>query len=315
MFSGCMLALIALASCNNDGYENVTRQIYAPAISIITDLDDQSVNVKEGNYFFNLEISTTTGQTGTVTSPELIANNNSLGFTTELQDYKTTNYDVYFSNAQATVSSNSSLKINNATFEAIYPFEATMNPYNGYYYNLEDVGNLTYAINYQQPWITIAKFNIGDEYRVNTFPKDSFFKGTTNTTYPFQGIAQNYNTEDITYRFILQKEENSAVYKAILIMYNAKFSAVPQEPTKTVVVRGLDVDFSATGVRISGENIIPQMYSQGEGFVDAENFKVNNLEFNTTDPYYINGNLTYTVAGIYEGNFNGSYIKDYYLYK
>lgn len=310
----CLAFTAVLSSCDQkDGYSTTTRTIFAPALSIITDLNNETVITKYGNYQFDLEMSTITGMTGTVTSPDLISNNTSLAFTTDLQDYKSTGYDAYFENPEATVKGNSSLKLNNGVIEAVYLYEPTYNNYNGYYYTIENVGDLTFQISAQNPWITIAKYNIGNDYRVNTFQQNTFFQGTTITTYPFNGETQTYNTQDIIYRFILEANEDFTAFTANLVMYNAKFSSVPQEPTKTVVLKGLDVDITARGIKISGKNVVPYMYSEGEGLVENQRYIFNSLEFNTTDSYYINGSISYEVAGMYSARFEGSYIKNFYL--
>ena len=312
--TGCFGLLLSLTACDQkDGYTTSTKSIYAHAINIITDLNDESVVVNGGYYLFSLEMSTQTGMTGTVTSPELIANNTNLAFTTELQDYLSAGYDAYFDNAQGTVTGNSTFSLNNAKLEAVYLYDATENPYNGYYYNLSDVGELTYKINGQFPWIAVAKYNIGSDYRINTFQPDSFFSGTTTTTYNYQGQQQVYETDKIMYRFIIEPNEKYTEFTATLIMYDAKFSSVAAEPTKTIVVKDLNVSFASDGIKITGENLIPEMYSKAEGFVPMERFIFNNFEFHTTDSYYIYGAMTYQVAGTYYGSFEGSYMKSYFL--
>lgn len=310
----CFGLLISLTACDHkDGYSIETKQITAPVINIITDLDNGSVLVKEGYYGFYLEMSTLTGMTGSVTSSELVANNTILSFTTDVQEYKSSGFDAFFENAKGSVVDNSSLQLNNATFEAIYPYDVNINPYNGYYYTLEDVGDLTYRFDSQHPWEAIAKFDIGNSYKINTFQKETFFVGSTSTSYPYQGDTQYYNTDDIIYRFTLDSEKDSSDYTATLVMYNAKFSSVPAEPTKTIVVKNLDVEFGPTGIKISSKNNIPYMYSKGEGLVEIDRFIFNSIEFTTTDDFYISGAISYEVAGMYKGYFEGDYIKNFYI--
>lgn len=300
-FTGCK---------HQDSYETYNRPITAPAFSIITSLDNQEVVVKEGAYKFDLTItySNNPSQTGIVTSPDLIADNTSLSFNTESQDYQSTGYDAYFANAQGSVAGNLSLPLKNADFLAAYLQDDNYNPY-GYYYTTDEVGEYTFNLNaLQYPWIAVAKFYLGDEYRVNTFPFDSFFKGTTTTTYPSAGTTNKYRTENITYRFMI----DSKTMTAKMIMYNAKFSSVEREPVKWILVEGLTVDFTSDGVTIKGENIVPGML-ESNGFTPNDNYIVNTLEFKTINDYYTTATLDFTVAGIYQGHFEGSYLKSLFI--
>lgn len=312
-YCGSLVLLTALASCDQkDGYSVTTNPIYAPAISIITNLNDQSVLVSEGYYFFNLETRMEGGvvtNTGTVSAPSnLIMDNVSLEFVTKTQDYDSTGYDAFFGNAQGTTAGSVSYQLNNADFEILYRYDASYNAYNGYYYTTADVGDYTYQFG-RNPYEAIAKFYIGADYRVNTFQKETLFRGTTTTSYTFMGQAATNQTDAISYRFIINTEDNTAT----AIMYDAKFSSVEQEPTKTIVVEGLDVAFTAEGVNISGQNIIPSMYIELEGFVPMNDYIFNDFYFHTTDQYYISGELDFQVGGIYNGHFEGSYIKNSFL--
>lgn len=309
LFGGLAL-LLGLSACTKDGYQEVTRTLGAPAISIITSMNDGSVYVSEGTYAFTLTI-TDSSSTGTVTSPELIANNSSLGFTTIDQSYKSTGYDAFFENVKGTAG-NTGMELTNADMLALYLYDAEQNKY-GYYYNLSDAGDYTYTINLYSPWITLAHYDIGSSYRVNTFQKNTFFRGTTTTTYPSQDGMSTFETEGITYRFILNKVENSTTYKAVLVIYDAKFSGSPAEPTKAaIIVEGLDVEFTPTGINITGENIVPDVVEAGST-TPYPSFIFNNINFKTTNQYYTHGVLDYTVAGVFQGHFEGKYVETYYM--
>ena len=182
---------------------------------------------------------------------------------------------------------------------------------NGYYYTEAEVGKYTYKINKQQPYITVAKYDMGGSYRVNTFQNNTFFKGKTTTTYVDQtGVTQNYTTNDIIYRFMIDDLKTG---KASLLIYNAKFSSNEREPVKeAILAEGLDVEFQASGITITGENIIPLMLESGE-YVPVPSFTFNSIKFTTTDDFYASGNLDYQVAGIYNGHFEGSYLYSKYI--
>ena len=143
LLGGLTLAL-GFASCTKDGYEERTQKIVGQAINIITSLDDGSVIAAHGSYDYLLKI-TNTDMTGTVTSSELIADNLSLGFSSEEQTYKSSGYDAYFENITATAG-NTGMLIKNSVFQATYMYDPVLNKY-GYYYNTSPAGDYTYQHN------------------------------------------------------------------------------------------------------------------------------------------------------------------------
>lgn len=296
-----------LMGCQKESHMETTRKITAPAISIITSLEDGSVLVSLGGYVYDMKM-TESSNTGSVTSPELIANNMGLSFTTDTQEYESTLYDAYFHNAQGYAGNNSSLRLNNADFQAIYLYDSYYNQY-GYYYTLENAGKYTYQINEYAPWITLASYNIGDEYKVNTFQVNTFFSGTTTTSYPSGEGMATYETKDIMYRFIVNIEKNEAVF----VIYNAKFSGSPMEPVKSaIIVEGLKVDFSSDGISIYGTDLIPDVV-EGNSTTPNENYIFNSISFHTTNKLYTSGVIDYQVAGRFSGHFTGSYLNSYYM--
>ena len=251
---------------------------------------------------------TDTSNTGTVASPELIANNTSLSFTTNDQSYKSTGYDVYFENATGTIG-NSTMELSRANFLAVYLYDETYNKY-GYYFDDTEIGDYSFVLNPYAPYIAVAKYDMGSSYRVNTFPIDSFFKGTTVTTYPSK--PSGFINDGITYRFIIRRDKDTNVYSADMVMYNARFAEEMPVTLTAVVVKDLDIDFTPTGVKITGANIIPLWFTNGE-YLPLERYIFKALEFTTTNDYYTSGRLTYQVGDDYQGVFEGSYLKSYFL--
>ena len=309
LFLSCLLALPMLSSCDKDGYNEVTRTIPGPTITLITNNADGTVTVNPGSYLFNITM-TDTEATGSVTSPALIANNTSLAFTSDVQTYKSTNYDVYLENVVATAGT-TGMSLNNSQFQALYLYDKTANP-NGYYYNTAEVGEYTFVVNPYSPlYITLARYNIGSAYTVHTFPINSFFKGTTTTTYPQSETP--YQTQQIMYRVMIDRDSESGELHADMLLYDAKFSGVPAEPTKVaILVPGLDVNFEATGVTISGKNITPLVYESGE-YVPNETYIFNDITFKTTNSLYTSASIDYTVMGVFHGSFSGSYLDSYFM--
>ena len=304
---GTVSLVMGLSACQKDGHHEQTRTITAPTINIISSLDegDDDVIVSNGFYTFSLVMNDETN-TGTVASSDLVANNQILTFTTNEKKYSSTGYDAFFEDVTGTVG-NTGMELNNADFLAIYLYDETYNKY-GYYYDTTNVGEYTYMVSPVAPWIPVANYNIGNSYKVRTFQKDTFFKGTTTTSYSMGGEVNNFETEGITYRFIIDTEKNSAVF----IIYNGKFSASAMEPVKTaIIVEGLKVDFSKTGITITGENLVPDIV-EANGVTPNEGFIFNSIQFRTTNDNLTKGEIDYMVAGRYSGHFTGSYMNTYF---
>lgn len=300
-------ALMAFSSCTKDGYQEFNSTVPAPAISIITSLNTGDVSVIPGVYGFRLTTKNYES-TAYVISPDLIADNTSLSFTSNSQDYKTSGNDVFMSNVTGTVG-NTNMELNNANFLALNPIEEPTYKY-GYYYDLTNIGNTyTFKLNYQFPWIAIAKYNIGNSYRVNTFPETTFFRGTTTTQY--SANPNGYTNDDITYRFTIMQDKETKKFSANMILYNAKFAAEMPVSLVAVLVEGLDVDFSADGVTISGTDIIPSYYKEA-GFDPLPMYIFKSVVFKTTNSDYTSGMIDYEVGTDYKGHFEGSYVNSYY---
>lgn len=290
LFAGAAFMLI-LSSCN--GNDNVLRQSFTTTpISIITSLTDGSTTVTTGYYRFDVEAYS---QLGTLTASDIILNGSSIGFVTEELPYQSYGYDVIFKNITANATGSSSYEVKNGNFIATpyYYFPG--------YFGIESPYNppLAYGI----PNVLVASYQLGNDYFVKTFQANTFYKGTTTTSYTFQGNTENFKTEDIAYGLILNLKDNTAT----LIMYNAKFSNVPQEPVKSQInIEGLDVTFSNSGIVARGTNIIPNVV-EGTHSTPYENYIFNTIEFRTTSDDLTKATISYNVAGMYYGTFTGDY--------
>lgn len=301
--------IMALSSCVKDGtYEN-NFTLPSPAISIITDLNTNEVTAVPGIYRFNVKFSDS-GNSAYVSSPEndLIVNNTNLAFSTEPQAYTTsTGFDYFLKDAKATVG-NYGWEINNANFLSANPINEDQGIKYGYYFDVEPIGQYTFNPQYQN--IAIAKYNIGDYYRVNTFPVESFFKGATTLSYSFAGVQKEYVNEEIAYRFSINFDKESKEFKANLILYNARFAEEMPMALTAVLVEGLDVEFTSSGVKISGSDIIPSYFTNSQ-YLEMERYIFKSINFETTDSSYTFGKIDYQVGNDYFGHFEGSYAKLY----
>lgn len=310
---GFAVSALALNSCTTDGHTETTSTISAPTITLITNTLDNSVSVNPGYYNFTIT-SNNDGNTCVINSPQLIANNTSLAFSSDAKSFSMAENDILVTNINATAGS-TGLQINNSSFLAVYPL--TQFSKYGYYFDTTYLGpKYTFSVSNLQPWITLAAYNIGDTYRVRTFPINSFFKGNTVTTYPQS--PDPYTTDGITYRIIVKNNGNGSdgkpvTYSADAIMYNAKFSSNDREPLKTaILIPDLDIEFNPNGITITGNNIIPSVYEAGD-FTENPAFIINEFNFETSNSNYTDARIYFKVAGIYEGNFDGTYLNSYFL--
>lgn len=283
--------IASLTSCLKDGKEEYTRSFPTKPINIITNLEDGSTTVSTGGtYQFDLNY---TELTGTISTSNLIVNNNSWNFSTPSSRFLSYNYsNALFFNPGGYINNNTDLPILNSTFLGT--------PY--FYVNTNYAGDYTYVPNYG--YIIAASYMIGDKYLVRTFQEDTFFSGETVTSYPYQGETVTAKPEGITYRIHLDLENN----KAVFIIYNAKFSGVPAEPVKEVIiVEGLDVEYSKDGIVITGENLVPEI-GEANATTPYPSYIFNSIRFETTDDLLTECKISYKVAGIYNGEFTGKYI-------
>lgn len=278
--------MLGAVSCNDSGNgDERTLNFNVPCINIVTMLNDNSTVASNGIYTFDLNISK---MTGTVSATGLIVDNTAMDFTTNEATYKSSGYNVFFENTSATVNGNSSYSITNGTFLATPAF----------WYPQDFIGNPP------SPYMVVASFNIGNLYSVKTYPTDAVYMGTTKTSYTMQGMQQNAENKNIFYQVKINPTEK----KANLAMYNAKFSDSPNEPTKTAIyVKNLDVEFSPSGITITGENVIPDVL-EGSSTTPNERYVFNTISFKTTNEKLNECQISYEVAGMYFGEFTGNYI-------
>lgn len=278
--------LFLLNSCIGGGDDSTqTMTFNVSTINIVTSRHDNITKASKGNYTVDLDVS---HLTGTVSTVDFVADGTIMRFITNDQTYKSTGYNVFFENATATINDNSSYQLQNGSFLATPWF----------YYPQDYLGYPSFQYD------MVASFEIGDLYKVRTYPTDAVYVGTTNTSYESSGTLATNQTDQIIYEVIINPTEN----KAKMMIYNAKFSSSPHEPTKVRIdVDNLDVVFSDGLITISGENVVPSVLD-GSTTTPNESYKFNSINFTTTNPKLTSCKITYEVAGMYHGEFVGSYI-------
>lgn len=176
---------------------------------------------------------------------------------------------------------------------------------------LSDENNLPHRFVILDRIYPLCSFNAGD-YKVNTIIEDTYYRGVTTTTDATTPDAAPFVSEAIPYRVTLDLEKK----KAVIRIYDAKFSASPREPVKTLIqIEDLDVSFSGGTYTVSGNDIVPlvpkgQTASDENILVPMAGFMFNSIKFTAVGSYLSECQLEYKVAGRYEGKFSGSYLPE-----
>lgn len=141
-------------------------------------------------------------------------------------------------------------------------------------------------------------------WNVRTFWPDVTFSGTTTTTYP--GMEGPFVNEKMTYRVVMQRNDNVIVNKADVIFYNAQFA--PKAPEIVVVLKDLDLKFTQGGYEISGSDVVPYMI-EGQGLTETPRYKFNSFNL-AVGGDMTKANITYRVAEVFNGTFQGRCVMD-----
>lgn len=289
---GSLALSMGLASCEKGG-ESTSTESYG-AYNLITNLDTNESFVSTATYTFAFNWSLSTGA---VTSDNIVINNSNWTLsTTETPLYVAGNEVIMYPTGSVSGSSNLTLNSPEFIIAPTVPFG-----YGGVYYN--DITVPGYTTPSPNRSYLVANYKLANEYRVCTFIPDAFFYGTTRSTYPSSGGTQSFSTDDISYRIVMNLKD----MKASLIIYNAKFSDNPNEPTKTAIIaEGLDLEFVNGGYTITGEDIIP-LTVEGNQTTPMDRYIFNKIAITNTSYNLATANISFTVAGIYTGEFSGSY--------
>lgn len=294
---GMALAAVPfLTGCNGEDSFSQTIPVNTTPINIITDLNTGTTNASMGGYLFNLVV-TNEGQTGTISAKAEVNKDTPLTFTTEEKSYSTNGYYAHFQN----VTSNT-VNIKNSDF-LLTPF----------YYRPEN-----FKINSTFPdyrYVVVSSYYIGDSYHIRTFQPETFYYGTTNTSYPYMGQQQTYSTDDIYYQLSIDTEKFNT---ATLYIFNAKFSDSPEPRKEMIKLENLSVAYSENGISVTGENITP-LVLEGNNLTPNDSFIFQDIRFDTTKGDLTDCNINFTVNASmsvngmtvsydYLGSFNGSYV-------
>lgn len=304
------LSGLFLTGCDTDPKDSTATVTYL-ACNLITPLDGSESYATKGLYSFNFNLSKWKVAFYTA---NLATKEKTYTFTTQETDYvQYAPYNgmvYYIKDFKGDVNNSPSLPLKNSHLWITSNF---------YYYPASilheyEHPSLIFNGDYIQPAL-IGSYQVGEEFKVNTFMPDAFYAGKTYTTYPAMGgsTASNEN-KDMYYRVLIDVSKN----KADVMMCNAKFSASEKEPLKALIyLKNLDVTFGDGSYRITGSDITPQLYEGGK-FDDYPSFNIKSFVMNTTGSDMTGAVMDYTVLHTmemggtsqtvtYTGQFTGSY--------
>lgn len=156
---------------------------------------------------------------------------------------------------------------------------------------------------YNRPlgYLIYMQYAVKDMYVVKSFPEDVCYGGTTQTV----AGETEFNTSLPTYLVQLDVASGTAE----VVIFSAQFSS--QMPILSrVTIKGLKLTPSREcGYVISGENIIPTV-GEGPSATPYPQFPFTKFELRPSSPDLTTADITYTVAGKYQGTLAGKVFKD-----
>lgn len=292
ILSSLLLSFITLTSCNSD-VDDTPQDITAQSLNLVTYIPDGATSVSPGTYLFNVKVGS---QKGTITGAGISADNTTLSFTSSDVSYVSSGYDLIFKNISATATGSMSYPLTEGNF--------IVTPFYNYpaYYGISSPYNPPSAEVF--PMEVIASYKLGPDYAVKTFQTNTFFRGETKTDFQYSGQFMSYSSEDMLYGLILQTGNNQAT----LIIYNAKFTNVPSEPTLAQMnISGLKTDFTGGMVTASGTDITPTILDNSVT-VSQDDYKIKSIEFKTTSADLTKASISITMENGNQISFSGSYL-------
>lgn len=284
--------MIVLSSCVN-GNGGVKQSFNTTPVNVVVSNSTGETTLSLGIYSFQTE---TYSQTGTISAQDIVVNNNTVSFVAKDLSYTTAGYDVIFKNVETTTTGSYSYDLHNGNFTATpfynYPGLLGINsPYNP-------------SASFVFPLILVGSYRLDSEYTVKTFQNNTFFTGRTQTSYNYMGSTGSASTKDVMYGLILNIKENTAS----IILYNAKFTDLPQETKKEQVnLENLSLECRDGNIMVKGKDVIPQVFEGGVP-VPAQDFIFNSIEFRTSNNDLTEGYITFSIMdGAFNGTFNGIY--------
>lgn len=295
LFLGIIGLGMAMSSCNldNDNDSNYMTGTY-DCCNLVIPADGGNASASAGSY--NMAFYYMSG-TMTAATSNLNLGFGTFGFTTNEMDSETRYYDVNGKTLDVTSFSGGMANSNGISVQNL----------KGYLTSIVNLLNTNDPVNPAYKFIgrvpVVMSYTVNYDYTVKTFMPDAIYSGTTHIA-TAGSTEEPYTNPDIRYRVIFDTDFK----KADIIFYDAKFS--PMMPRSIYfVLQDLNVEFTKNGYKITGKDLIPDLY-EANGLTPAPNYPFTEFEFINTSDDLTTATCNYTVQigpAQYYGDFQGYY--------
>lgn len=281
--------LLALGACSSD-VDDTTQTVAYSTVNLVTPLNGGESFASKGTYKFFLNLSK---GYASVSTANLMIDNKAHFFQTDTVAYGYAGGNgllIRMQNLKGNLDNDKSMPLANTIFDIT-----------SYYY----VPTLAIP-SYQQmpdpyPYI-IGQYTAGN-WQVATFQADCSYLGKTTTSYYDQnGVIQSFENKDMLYRVIVDIDKKTAD----IIIYNAKFAA-PAPTLSAILLKDLAVTYGSGTYSIEGKDVVPSVI-EGTSWQENPRFVFNSFKLFTLNKEMTQVDMDFEVAGVYHGNFVGSYI-------
>lgn len=287
------VSMLAFSSCNDDQAISTLSMPITTYSLVTTDGGSSAPVVLATTYSFNFDRAA-----GEVKiSAELpVSTTGSLSFATNSLPYSGGQYVVGDRSGEIiTVKSASAGTSTNQS--SVTNFDCQLTTFFNIPPTVDGIQQPSYPYGYEY---AVMSYNIG-QYNVRTFWPDVTFSGRTTTQYPYQGVNKQFTTEEVAYRIIMNVTDK----KATVVIYDALLAEEMPKAISNIVLEDLPVVFNAQGYSINAENVTPKVYEAGTATPNTR-YVFDKFSLYTFGDL-TSTNISYTVAGVYKGDFSGSY--------
>lgn len=145
----------------------------------------------------------------------------------------------------------------------------------------------------------MISYTVDNRYTVQTFEKTTYWKGTTNTSYVFQGAHKEFSSSEPVYGIDMDIEKKTAT----LLIFNARFAEEMNVSIEVMKIEGLKISASLGQYTVEGTDLIPEV-KEGSGWTKNPKYTFNTFKLVTTDANLTRGSISFTVADTFQGSAN-----------
>ena len=240
-------AMFSFASCEKENENKSTASYTIPTYSLIVSqnvngLSDEGKSVAYSPYKFNFDLLKGT----VVLAPDLNYGKLPFSFATGDMPYMAGYYYGEDGGLRELIKFESAKQGNIYNIEGQIFTPANLPPYVNGAPAVSVPGDGMYLV---------MHYYYGSDYEVYTFWKDVTFRGTTTTSYAYEGENKQFSNKEMSYRVIMDIDAK----KATVILYDAKFAEEMPNAISDIEIKDLTLQFNVAGYRIYGENITPSV--------------------------------------------------------